>query len=82
MRHIARVLIIGTIAFAGLITNNALQVDRVGCGEGMFCDSSTLDSSWVLDHRPNVLGDDNQDGRIDEDESGWDCHTMGNRVCG
>uniref|UniRef100_UPI003F491029 hypothetical protein n=1 Tax=Streptomyces sp. CA-136453 TaxID=3240050 RepID=UPI003F491029 len=27
-------------------------------------------------------GDDNGDGRIDEDESGWDCHVMGNRVCG
>jgi hypothetical protein len=28
------------------------------------------------------VGDDNGDGRIDEDESGWDCETMGNRVCG
>ncbi|MCX4677671.1 hypothetical protein OG413_20580 [Streptomyces sp. NBC_01433] len=27
-------------------------------------------------------GDDNRDGRIDEDESGWNCHTMGNEVCG
>ncbi|MET9528175.1 hypothetical protein [Streptomyces coeruleorubidus] len=27
-------------------------------------------------------GDDNGDGRVDEDESGWDCRTMGNRVCG
>ncbi|MFB6700256.1 hypothetical protein [Streptomyces rubiginosohelvolus] len=27
-------------------------------------------------------GDDNADGRIDEDESGWDCRTMGNRLCG
>ncbi|MFB6529867.1 hypothetical protein [Streptomyces sp. NPDC056399] len=27
-------------------------------------------------------GDDNRDGRIDEDESGWDCRTMGNRICG
>ncbi|AKN68701.1 hypothetical protein QR97_01775 [Streptomyces sp. PBH53] len=27
-------------------------------------------------------GDDNGDGRIDEDESGWDCRVMGNRVCG
>lgn len=27
-------------------------------------------------------GDDNRDGVIDEDESGWDCHRMGNRVCG
>ncbi|QFG13318.1 hypothetical protein SEA_GILGAMESH_126 [Streptomyces phage Gilgamesh] len=27
-------------------------------------------------------GDDNGDGIVDEDESGWDCATMGNRVCG
>ncbi|MCD9903194.1 hypothetical protein LUR56_31075 [Streptomyces sp. MT29] len=26
-------------------------------------------------------GDDNRDGRIDEDESGWDCTAMGNRLC-
>lgn len=29
-----------------------------------------------------LTGDNNGDGRIEEDESGWDCHTMGNRVCG
>lgn len=28
------------------------------------------------------LGDDNRDGVIDEDESGWDCATMGNQICG
>ncbi|MFJ4880125.1 hypothetical protein ACIP93_33625 [Streptomyces sp. NPDC088745] len=27
-------------------------------------------------------GDDNRDGRIEEDESGWDCAAMGNRQCG
>ncbi|MET8717418.1 hypothetical protein ABZV52_30080 [Streptomyces sp. NPDC004735] len=27
-------------------------------------------------------GDDNADGRIEEDESGWNCATMGNRQCG
>lgn len=27
-------------------------------------------------------GDDNADGYIDEDESGWDCATMGNQICG
>jgi len=27
-------------------------------------------------------GDDNCDGRIDEDESGWDCKSMGNHTCG
>jgi hypothetical protein len=29
-----------------------------------------------------VRGDDNRDGTVDEDESGWDCRTMGNGVCG
>lgn len=28
------------------------------------------------------IGDDNGDGRVDEDETGWDCRTMGNRLCG
>ena len=27
------------------------------------------------------VGDDNGDGRIDEDESGWDCATMAHRTC-
>jgi len=30
----------------------------------------------------SLRGDDNGDGRIDEDESGWDCATMGNLRCG
>lgn len=29
-----------------------------------------------------VAGDDNRDGVVDEDESGWDCQAMGNRQCG
>jgi hypothetical protein len=28
------------------------------------------------------FGDDNADGRIDEDESGWSCVDNGNRTCG
>ncbi|WP_146046415.1 hypothetical protein, partial [Streptomyces cahuitamycinicus] len=36
---------------------------------------------WI-DGQADALGDDNRDGIVDEDESGWDCHTMGNRVCG
>ncbi|MFD9394999.1 hypothetical protein ACFWBB_31005 [Streptomyces sp. NPDC060000] len=36
---------------------------------------------WI-DGQADALGDDNRDGRIEEDESGWDCHRMGNRVCG
>lgn len=36
---------------------------------------------WV-DGQADVLGDDNRDGIVEEDESGWDCRTMGNRACG
>lgn len=36
---------------------------------------------WA-DGRADLMGDDNRDGRIDEDESGWDCRRMGNRACG
>lgn len=33
--------------------------------------------------RPTLITeDDNGDGVITEDESGWDCATMGNRMCG
>ena len=28
------------------------------------------------------VGDDNADGIITEDESGWSCVDMGNKVCG
>ncbi|MEU9355081.1 hypothetical protein AB0D65_29805 [Streptomyces griseoloalbus] len=41
--------------------------------------------AWVdgwTDGQADALGDDNRDGHVDEDESGWDCHRMGNRVCG
>ncbi len=31
---------------------------------------------------PGIPGDDNGDGVISEDESGWDCFAMGNRICG
>lgn len=29
-----------------------------------------------------LIGDDNHTGVVMEDESGWDCATMGNLVCG
>jgi len=34
------------------------------------------------DSSSSIAGDDNHDGVIDEDESGWDCRTMGNLICG
>lgn len=33
-------------------------------------------------YNEEVIGDDNNDGTIQEDESGWNCVTMGNKVCG
>ncbi|AIG78450.1 Hypothetical protein AJAP_28055 [Amycolatopsis japonica] len=33
--------------------------------------------SWA-----QLPGDDNGDGFVDEDETGWNCATMGNRICG
>lgn len=42
----------------------------------------TTSDATYNDGRADVTGDDNQDGRIDEDEQGWDCEAMGNRVCG
>lgn len=32
--------------------------------------------------RADAIGDDNRDGIVDEDESGWDCRAMGNGLCG
>jgi hypothetical protein len=43
---------------------------------------------WLQTYSPTqgivtpAPGDDNGDGTIDEDESGWNCHTMGNGICG
>ena len=37
---------------------------------------------WTQAMTQAIAGDDNRDGVIDEDESGWNCATMGNRVCG
>ncbi|MER5301386.1 hypothetical protein ABT039_18190 [Streptomyces lasiicapitis] len=44
--------------------------------------SSTQTATVHGDGRTGPRGDENRDGRIDEDESGWDCRTTGNRVCG
>ncbi|MFG2141911.1 hypothetical protein [Streptomyces sp. NPDC048650] len=43
---------------------------------------ATAFNDGFTDGRAAAMGDDNRDGRIDEDESGWNCRTMGNGVCG
>ncbi len=35
-----------------------------------------------VDVYAHEVGDDNQNGIVEEDESGWSCADMGNRVCG
>ncbi|MFJ4342640.1 hypothetical protein [Streptomyces sp. NPDC088915] len=42
---------------------------------------TAYNDGWI-DGQADLTGDDNRDGRIDEDESGWDCRSMGNRQCG
>ena len=43
---------------------------------------STDNDESSTDTDEDLSGDDNGDGRIDEDESGWNCETMGNGECG
>ena len=39
------------------------------------------DTAPTFDAYAFEVGDDNADGIITEDESGWDCLPMGNRIC-
>ncbi|MFF1600741.1 hypothetical protein ACFVYV_25085 [Streptomyces mirabilis] len=66
-------------------------VDALGHGKHATAPAASGDANdagtvaWAdgwIDGQADALGDDNRDGRIEEDESGWDCHRMGNRVCG
>jgi hypothetical protein len=50
-------------------------------GDGRDPGTVAWADGWI-DGQADALGDDNRDGIVDEDESGWDCRTMGNRVCG
>lgn len=42
---------------------------------------TAYNDGWI-DGQADLTGDDDRNGVIDEDESGWDCKTMGNRICG
>ena len=71
-RMIANAVLVGSAAFA------------VGYGVGWAQEDTIavpIPAPAVVNVAP-LVGDDNGDGVIDEDESGWDCRTMGNRVCG
>lgn len=82
MRLIASLLIGYALGFGSVwvCTEDVYAQVPIECNiydnpEGCFSD----DGRWLVTS-PN--GDDNHDGIIDEDESGWDCATMGNRRCG
>ncbi|MFI8206661.1 hypothetical protein [Streptomyces sp. NPDC085937] len=65
-----------------------LAVALLGTLGALTASDATMDDfradrqATVTSGQADALGDDNRDGRIDEDESGWDCRTMGNRQCG
>ena len=52
------------------------------CGIGIGYASAPANDAPADTTRVAIAGDDNSDGIIDEDESGWNCRTMGNRICG
>ncbi|MGC4950986.1 hypothetical protein ACLQ2N_32945 [Streptomyces sp. DT224] len=71
----------GWRAGVAALNNGAAQTPP----DAMRADSSPEGAAWAdgwVDGQADALGDDNRDGTVDESESGWDCRTMGNRVCG
>ncbi|MYX26827.1 hypothetical protein GTY75_09120 [Streptomyces sp. SID8381] len=49
-----------------------------------YKDVAAAASDWAdgwIDGQADAIGDDNRDGMVTEGESGWNCHTMGNRQC-
>ena len=67
-RRISAIAVLASVLFTATGTN-----------EPWF---SQNDSATTSSISPRFAGDDNNDGYITEDETGWDCATMGNRVCG
>ncbi|WP_404949084.1 hypothetical protein HFP70_35465 [Streptomyces sp. ARC14] len=69
----ARAAVAAAVA-AGLL---AVAASLPSAGDGVAAPPRTaaLDVAYAP-------GDDNRDGRVDEDESGWDCRSMGNGLCG
>jgi hypothetical protein len=66
------------LAAAGLTTLGLanLQTEPVPVEIG---EPLVIERNYQLDA---LIGDDNGDGVIDEDESGWRCDSMGNLECG
>jgi hypothetical protein len=77
---IAAKLVLGTGLALGLaLAPYGLAVPDVAVTHGTF---ASLEPAPGYDAYAVEAGDDNEDGVIEEDESGWDCPTMGNRICG
>ncbi|MFH8465976.1 hypothetical protein [Streptomyces sp. NPDC017991] len=76
------VLLAAGLAAAALGTIATFGPASAGATKATPQEIVTAFNDGFADGRADATGDDNRDGRIDEDESGWDCHTMGNRVCG
>lgn len=68
---------------AALVATPVLLV--VGCQEAaQHAQPAARKAPVTVTASPAVrlVGDDNRDGRIAEEESGWKCRTMGNSRCG
>lgn len=77
----------GTIPMVALAFTAFAAIAITGCTDNGSTASYTPPSTTqapIVNVLPSTAapGDDNGDGVIDEDESGWDCATMGNRICG
>lgn len=64
-----------------------LGIGLTGASHPQVPDERVITKIHVVHDKPQpkphqLKGDDNHDGVIDEDESGWNCHTMGNKQCG
>ena len=68
-------------------TTIALVVIKAALGSALALGFATMPQA--LAHEPGwhdayaaEVGDDNENGIVEEDESGWSCVDNGNRVCG
>lgn len=75
----AALLLLALAVLAALAMGAAL--DKAAADAAERTAVTSYNDGWA-DGQADLTGDDNRDGRIDEDESGWDCRTMGNRTCG
>ena len=68
-----------TLVIAKAVLGAGLALGFLTTPHGAAAHADTIDH---YDAYAAEVGDDNADVVIMEDESGWDCATMGNRICG